>query len=132
MHGTVVLFCGAKVLKSVTDHFVQEEKLRCRCEECGGQDNKQFTQKTEISCWVCWVLGVVLSSCRGWLLGCWLLLITIYFDTLNIFKFPPYLVIQLARFAGITTGEGDEAEWWSNKITTEVTFPVTTLDFQKR
>eukprot|EP01119_Soliformovum_irregulare_P002370 TRINITY_DN12634_c0_g1_i1.p1 TRINITY_DN12634_c0_g1~~TRINITY_DN12634_c0_g1_i1.p1 ORF type:complete len:835 (+),score=199.49 TRINITY_DN12634_c0_g1_i1:86-2590(+) len=38
----------------------------------------------------------------------------------TIIKFPQYLIIQLGRFSSMGSGE----EWWSNKINTEVDYPL--------
>jgi ubiquitin C-terminal hydrolase len=72
----------------------------------------------------------------------------------SIFRFPSYLIIQLGRFSSMVQGSGDEAQWyvhflnrtyvhptlmcctylprWSNKICTDVVFPVTCLDMTRR
>jgi len=84
------------LLADILDNFTQEEKLQCRCSQCGGSDNKAFSQKT------------------------------------SIFRFPSYLIIQLGRFSSMVQGEGDDAQWWSNKICTDVVFPVTGLDMTRR
>jgi len=69
-----------EMLQSVTT----EEKISCRCEQCGGTEDKVFKLKTEID------------------------------------QFPFYLVIQLGRFVSTVQNE----RWWSNKINTEVFFPL--------